>query len=121
MSEIDVVLSKINVIKNCLMAIEKATAFEKDPDKVRAMRRLSKKKQKAKDPQAWNAKMAKYNASCQKRMVNELSDAYVRARLVIPSDGSRRKISAKDIPQSLLEAKRVQLMILRSLKNEKHE
>jgi uncharacterized protein YutE (UPF0331/DUF86 family) len=32
MSEIDVVLSKINVIKNCLMAIEKATLAEKDPD-----------------------------------------------------------------------------------------
>lgn len=32
MSEIDVVLSKINIIKNCLMAIEKATMKEKDPD-----------------------------------------------------------------------------------------
>ncbi len=32
MSEIDVVLSKINVIKNCLMAIEKATLTEKDPE-----------------------------------------------------------------------------------------
>lgn len=32
MSEIDVVLSKINVVKNCLMAIEKATLIEKDPD-----------------------------------------------------------------------------------------
>lgn len=32
MSEIDVVLSKINVIKNCLMAIEKASLTEKDPE-----------------------------------------------------------------------------------------
>lgn len=32
MSEKDIVLSKINVIKNCLMAIEKATLKEKDPD-----------------------------------------------------------------------------------------
>ncbi|HXH31110.1 MAG TPA: DUF86 domain-containing protein [Bacteriovoracaceae bacterium] len=32
MSEIDIVLSKINVIKNCLMAIEKATFTVKDPD-----------------------------------------------------------------------------------------
>jgi uncharacterized protein YutE (UPF0331/DUF86 family) len=32
MSEMDVVLSKINIIKNCLMAIEKATLHEKDPD-----------------------------------------------------------------------------------------
>jgi uncharacterized protein YutE (UPF0331/DUF86 family) len=32
MSELDVVLSKVNVIKNCLMAIEKAGVFEKDED-----------------------------------------------------------------------------------------
>ena len=32
MSEIDVVLSKINIVKNCLMAIEKATLNEKDSD-----------------------------------------------------------------------------------------
>ena len=32
MSEMDVVLSKINIIKNCMMAIEKATAKEKDVD-----------------------------------------------------------------------------------------
>ncbi len=32
MSELDVVLSKINIIKNCLMAIEKATLQEKDAD-----------------------------------------------------------------------------------------
>ena len=30
MSELDVVLSKINIIKNCLMAIEKASLQEKD-------------------------------------------------------------------------------------------
>ena len=32
MSEFDVILSKINIIKNCLMAIEKATLKEKDID-----------------------------------------------------------------------------------------
>lgn len=32
MSEFDVVLSKINIIKNCMMAIEKATLKEKDED-----------------------------------------------------------------------------------------
>lgn len=32
MSELDVVLSKINIIKNCIMAIEKATLKEKDED-----------------------------------------------------------------------------------------
>jgi uncharacterized protein YutE (UPF0331/DUF86 family) len=32
MSEFDVILSKINIIKNCMMAIEKASAKEKDSD-----------------------------------------------------------------------------------------
>ena len=32
MSEMDIILSKINIIKNCLMAIEKATLKEKDSD-----------------------------------------------------------------------------------------
>ncbi len=32
MSEIDIILSKINIIKNCMMAIEKATSKEKDSD-----------------------------------------------------------------------------------------
>lgn len=32
MSEMDIVLSKINIIKNCMMALEKATAKEKDSD-----------------------------------------------------------------------------------------
>ncbi len=32
MSELDVVLSKINIIKNCMMAIEKASVKEKDED-----------------------------------------------------------------------------------------
>lgn len=32
MSEVDVVLSKINIIKNCLMAIEKVSLNEHDPD-----------------------------------------------------------------------------------------
>lgn len=32
MSEKDVVFSKINIIKNCLMAIEKVRQLEKDPD-----------------------------------------------------------------------------------------
>ncbi len=32
MSDMDVVLSKINVIKNCMMALEKAGLKEKDPE-----------------------------------------------------------------------------------------
>ena len=93
--------------------------FAEDPERIRVLRRAKKAKMKAKDPQAWNAKMAKSNRPAQKRMVANLSDAYVRQRLSRNEDDGPRKIFAKDIPQSLVEAKRLQLMILRSLKNEK--
>ena len=93
--------------------------FLQDPEKTRRARNEKKKGMKVKDPQAWNEKMRRYNAASQKRMVEGLTDAYVRQRLARSNDDSPRKISAKDIPQSLVEVKRVQLMILRSLKNEK--
>jgi len=96
-----------------------AKRFAEDPEKIRVRRRAKKARLKAKDPQAWNEKMTKCNRPIQKRMVETLSDAYVRQRLVRQNDDSPRRISAKDIPQSLVEAKRLQLMILRSLKNEK--
>lgn len=94
-------------------------AFAKDPEKIREKRRAIKAALKAKDPQAWNEKARKTNAPYQKKMVAELSDSYVRQRLARESDDSPRRISAKDIPQGLVEAKRLQLMILRSLRNEK--
>lgn len=93
--------------------------FAEDPDKVRAQRRAKKARLKAKDPQAWNEKARKINAPYHRKMVDELTDAYVRQRLARSNDDSPRKISAKDIPQGLVEAKRLQLMIVRSLKNEK--
>ena len=96
-------------------------AFAEDPEKVREQRRAKKARLKAKDPQAWNEKARKINAPYQKKMVVELSDAYVRQRLARTNDDSPRKISAKDIPQGLVEAKRLQLMIVRSLRNEKRQ
>ena len=96
-----------------------AKLFAEDPEKIRAQRRAKKARLKEKDPQAWNEKMNSYNKPSQKRMVVNLSDAYVRQRLSRNNDDSPRTISAKDIPQGLVEAKRLQLMILRSLKNEK--
>jgi hypothetical protein len=95
--------------------------FAEDPDKVRALRRAKKARLKAKDPQAWNEQARKINAPHQKKMVAELTDAYVRQRLARQNDDSPRQISAKDIPQGLVEAKRLQLMILRSLRNEKRQ
>ena len=41
MSELDVVLSKINIIKNCMMALEKATLKEKDPEFLLAIYELN--------------------------------------------------------------------------------
>jgi uncharacterized protein YutE (UPF0331/DUF86 family) len=41
MSEFDVVLSKISVIKNCIMSIEKASQIEKDPDFLLAIYELN--------------------------------------------------------------------------------
>jgi hypothetical protein len=98
-----------------------AKLFAENPEKYRAMRRAKKVAQKTKDPQAWNEKARKYNHPAQKRMVAELKDAYIRQRLTRENDDGPRKVSAKDIPQSLVEAKRLQLMILRSLKNEKRQ
>jgi hypothetical protein len=96
-----------------------AKRFAEDPEKIRVRRRAKKARLKAKDPQAWNEKMVKYNKPAQQRMVSELRDAYVRQRLSRQNDDSPRIVSATDIPQGLVEAKRLQLMILRSLRNEK--
>jgi hypothetical protein len=93
--------------------------FAENPEKIRQARRATKARMKAQDPRAWNDKMKKYNYPAQRRMVEELKDAYVRQRLTRANDDGPRTISAKDIPQSLVEAKRLQLMILRSLRNEK--
>jgi hypothetical protein len=104
---------------NALANANAKKLFLQNPEKTRHARNEKKKGMKAKDPQAWNEKMRRYNAASQKKMVAELTDAYVRQRLTRSNDDSPRKISAKDIPQSLVEVKRIQLMILRSLKNEK--
>lgn len=94
--------------------------FLENPEKVRHARNEKKKRLRAKDPQAWNEKMRKYNLPSQRKMVEQLTDAYVRQRITRQNDGGPIKISAKDVPQSLVEAKRLQLLIKRSLKNEKH-
>lgn len=95
-------------------------AFAENPERIRIQRRAKKARQKAKDPVAWNAKAAKANVNAQKKMVAELTDSYVRQKLARDSKDGPRKISAKDIPQSLVEAKRLQLLILRRMKNEEH-
>lgn len=94
--------------------------FAENLEKVRIQRRATKARMKAKDPVAYNKKAAKANINSQKKMVAELTDAYVRQKLTRDSKDGPRKISAKDIPQSLVEAKRLQLLILRKVKDEEH-
>jgi len=91
-------------------------AFEKNPDKVRAMRRLSKKKQKAKDPQRYNAMMRKANEKTQKAIVSELRDCYIRQLLC--KHPVVKRLLPEDIPQELVEVKRLEIQIRRLL-NEK--
>ena len=89
-------------------------AFKEDPEKVRAARRLRKAKQKAKDPVRYNAMANAVNKKQYRKMVDELWDCYVR-RLLCKHEGV---LSAKDIPQELIEAKRLEVQIRRMV-NEK--
>ena len=90
--------------------------FEKNPEKIREARRNKKKEYKAKDPERYNALSAKWNKKCQKQMVIDLKDCYVR-RLLCKHE-TVVNLSAKDIPQEMVEAKRLQIQI-RRLVNEK--
>lgn len=90
--------------------------FEKNPEKIREARRNKKKEYKAKDPERYNALSAKWNKRSQKQMVIDLKDCYVR-RLLCKHE-TVVNLSAKDIPQEMVEAKRLQIQI-RRLVNEK--
>ena len=85
--------------------------FEKNPDKVREARHLKKIKYKAKDPQRYNELLKKWNLKCQRAVVEELKDSYVQRLL-------KRRSAIKEVPQELIEAKRLQILIRRFI-NEK--
>lgn len=91
-------------------------AFEKDPDKVRAQRRARKKASKAKDPQRYKEMANRSNRRVSKASVSELRDSYVRQLLC--KHNVVKRLSAKEIPQGLVEAKRLEIQI-RRLINEK--
>jgi hypothetical protein len=101
---------------NAQQKINAAKLFAENPEKYRVLRRARKAAEKAKDPKAYNEKMRIWNKPSQQKMVEQLTDSYVRARLSRSNDDGPKRISSKDIPQGLVEAKRLQLMILRSLK-----
>lgn len=86
--------------------------FEKNSDEVREVRRLKKIKYKAKNPQRYNELLKKWNLKCQRAVVAELKDSYVQRLL-------KRRSVIKEVPQELVEVKRLQILIRRFI-NEKH-
>jgi hypothetical protein len=93
-------------------------ALEEAPDKVRAARRANKAKQKAKDPQRYNELANKSNRKVQKIMVSELRDSYIRQLLC--KHPVVKRLLPEEIPQELVEVKRLEIQI-RRLINEKRK
>ncbi len=91
-------------------------AFAENPEKVREARRRRKKALKAKDPKKFNEIQRKANLNSQKRMVTELQDCYIKQLLT--KHAVTGALSAKDIPQELVETKRLEIKIRRFV-NEK--
>jgi hypothetical protein len=91
-------------------------AFEENPDKIRAERRRRKKEAKAKDPERYNMMTSKWNRKTGKAVVSELRDCYIKQLLC--KHPVVKRLSAKDIPQEMVEAKRLEIKIRREL-NEK--
>jgi len=92
-------------------------AFEKDPEKVRAARRRNKARQKAKNPEKYREMTNRVNKKQYDKMVSELWDGYIRQLLC--KHGAVIRMSAKDIPQELVEAKRLEIQIRRLLNEER--
>jgi len=87
--------------------------FEQDPEKIRAARRARKKIAKAKDPKRYNQQANEWNKKQYKKSKEELWDCYVRQQLC--KHTVVKRLAAKDIPQELVEAKRLQIQIRRML------
>lgn len=90
--------------------------FEENPEKVRATRKANKQKQFEKDPEGYLEKRRKWVQASSKRMVDEARNNYI-AHLLAKSTGV--KLAPSEIPKELIEVKRLQLKILREVKNEK--
>jgi hypothetical protein len=91
-------------------------AFERDPDKVREARQRNKARQKAKNPERYNMMANKWNRKTGKASVSELRDCYIKQLLC--KHAVVKRLSAKDIPQEMIEVKRLEIKIRREL-NEK--
>jgi hypothetical protein len=91
-------------------------AYEQNRDKVVAQRRARKQRQFEKNPEAYRKKIRASVSRSSKRMVDEARDNYI-AHLLAKSTGL--KLAPSEIPKELIEAKRFQIKILRSIKDEK--
>ena len=103
---------------NAQALAQQKKSFLADPEKVRAARKLSKAKQKAKDPQKYNAMCNRANKKMYRKMSDELRDSYVK--LILSKGGVVGRIPADCIPQELIEAKRVEIQIRRYLNEERN-
>lgn len=92
--------------------------FLANPEKVREARRLNKARQKAKDPQKYNAKCNERYKRMYKKMSAELRDSYIK--LLLTRKETPGRIPAGHIPQELIEAKRVVIQIRRYLDEERN-
>ena len=91
-------------------------AFEKNPDKIRTERRARKKAYKAKDPQRYNEMARRWNKKAENVIASELRDCNIRQLLC--KHPVVKRLLPKDIPQELIEVKRLEIQIRRLL-NEK--
>jgi hypothetical protein len=88
--------------------------YEQNRDKVVARRRAIKQRQFEKDPVGFVTKRNDILRRSAKRKVDMLKDEYV-AHLLGKSTGI--KLKASDIPQELIEAKRLHVLIKRELRD----
>jgi len=86
--------------------------FAENPEKVRAQRQAVKAKLIAKDPEGYLEKRRQYIRTSSKKLVAETRDNYI-AHLLAKSSGHR--LHTSDIPKELIEAKRLQLHIMREV------
>jgi len=95
--------------------------YWKDPEaarlKVRQYKAANKETVKAKKKE-WNSSNREHLRAYYNMKTEQLSDAYIRNKLAANHE-RERTLRSEDIPQSLVEIKRFQLLIQRELKNEK--
>lgn len=103
---------------NAQASAQQKRRFLANPEKIKAARKLSKAKQKAKDPQKYNAMCNEIGRRQYKKMSAELRDSYVK--LILSKGGVIGRIPADCIPQELIEAKRVEIQIRRYLNEERN-